>query len=414
MKNYAYITPRVLLVGYNGANNTGAEARLLVTIEDVQTILGPEVFITVPTLNEFNLRRYLKEESNLRIAPIPSIFFRTLQRLVSEHDLVLLVEGSTYMDTWTSALLWFFLWATRCAYAMGKPCLAYAVDAGDLSSFNRRLVQRVASKTDLIITRTSSAASRLKAWGVSAPTEVTTDTAFTFLTNPTDEAFLRNVWPDNSNGIVGIAAVDFYLWPVVIRLWDHKQYCYKWPYYFSHSTKRHHSTETLANVLAAEADRIIKKYDMSVALICMEELDEPLALRIKHHMDNTDRAKIFSSRQYNASQMTVLLRSLKLLVTSRFHAGVLSLATQVPQVAVGHDRRLEDFYRELGLQEFFIEYSTPKLPEVLSDRIDRLFLDTKHFREILVRGHEDYMAKSTRNRELLRAFVEKNGWEVKG
>ena len=40
---------KVLLVGYNGANNTGSEARLLSIIEDIQSILGPQVEITVPT-----------------------------------------------------------------------------------------------------------------------------------------------------------------------------------------------------------------------------------------------------------------------------------------------------------------------------------------------------------------------------
>ena len=40
---------KVLLVGYNGANNTGSEARLIAIIEDVRAVLGPEVHITVPT-----------------------------------------------------------------------------------------------------------------------------------------------------------------------------------------------------------------------------------------------------------------------------------------------------------------------------------------------------------------------------
>jgi hypothetical protein len=41
----------------------------------------------------------------LRIAPIPTIFIPAVRRLVREHDLVVLVEGSPYMDTWTPALL---------------------------------------------------------------------------------------------------------------------------------------------------------------------------------------------------------------------------------------------------------------------------------------------------------------------
>ena len=66
---------KVLLMGYNGANNTGSETRLISIIKDVRRVLGQDVIITIPTLNEKNLRRYIKEDSTLKIAPIPSIFF---------------------------------------------------------------------------------------------------------------------------------------------------------------------------------------------------------------------------------------------------------------------------------------------------------------------------------------------------
>jgi hypothetical protein len=122
----------VLLLGYNGANNTGAEALLLADLEDVRAVLGPQAVITIPCINPPNLRRYISEAPNLRIAPMPTLFFATLRRLVRENDLVMLVEGSTYMDTWTSAMLWAYLWATRCADDMDRPCLAYAVDAGEI------------------------------------------------------------------------------------------------------------------------------------------------------------------------------------------------------------------------------------------------------------------------------------------
>src|SRR5512135_2869282 len=182
---------KVLLVGYSGANNTGAEALLLADIEDMRAVFGPEVRITIPTINPANLRRYVREGPDLRIAFMPTIFFAPLRRFVKENDLVFLVEGSTYMDTWTSAILWAYLWATRCAHDMGKPCMAYAVDAGEMkSSLNRRLVRSEANKTDLIITRAQAAAERLRGWGVTAPIEVTADNAFTYLTDPADAGLL--------------------------------------------------------------------------------------------------------------------------------------------------------------------------------------------------------------------------------
>jgi polysaccharide pyruvyl transferase WcaK-like protein len=210
---------RVLLVGYNGANNTGAEALLLSDIEDVRRVLGPSARITVPSLAPQNLRRYVKENAFLRIVPVPILYFAALRRLVKEHDVVMLVEGSTYMDTWGSVLLWAFLWVTLCAARLGKRCLAYAVDAGSLSRLNRWLVRKIASLTGLIVTRNRAAALRLASFGVKAPMEVTADNAFTYRTRAEDAGWPERAWPRSRDGMVGLAVVDYSLFPVVMRPW---------------------------------------------------------------------------------------------------------------------------------------------------------------------------------------------------
>lgn len=300
---------KILLIGYNGANNTCAEALLMADIEDIRTVF-PEAIITVPTINEANLRRYITEEPNLRIVHLPTIFFFALRELVRENDLIMLVEGSTYMDTWTSALLWAFLWTTKCAHDMGKKCIAYAVDAGELSKLNQRLVRKEASKTDFIITRSQAAAQRLYSYGVTAPIQATADNAFNFNPSLADTDWLKEAWPEADSGIVGIAAVNFYMWPVIAQPWGQKENCYKWPYYYSNSPERRQAAESLADGYARLADKMIEEYGKSVALICMEQLDEPIAKMIQNRVKNPGKTRIFSSRKHNASQMTVLLRAL--------------------------------------------------------------------------------------------------------
>ena len=86
---------------------------------------------------------------------------------------------------------------------------------------------------------------------------------------------------------------------------------------------------------------------------------------------------MFSAREHDASRMTALLRGLDLLVTSRFHAAVLSLAAGVPQVAVGHDTRLDTLYRDLGLrEEWFLDLRERRDPAALfaglGARVERL------------------------------------------
>lgn len=402
------VGPRILMVGYNGANNTGAEALLLADIADVRAVLGPQARITIPSLNPANLRRYVHEDEHLRIVRLPPVFFRTARRLVREHDLVMLVEGSAYMDTWTSALLWAFLWVTRCAKVFGKPSLAYAVDAGSLKPANVRRVRREASKTGLIITRSRGAAERLRGWGVTSPIEVTADNALTFAPDPSDAGVLRHLWPDAPPRVVGMAVVDFHLWPVVIRPFGRRASCYRWPYYFRRSRACCQASRALAASYAALADQVAAEHDVGIALIAMEELDEPLATAVQERMKHEDRARVFSSRTLNASQMTWLLRSLTALQTSRYHAAVLSLAGRVPQVAVGHDLRLRTLYEELGLRErYFVE---PELLDALPARIAELLGSPGEQQKILASGSVELLGRARRNRDLLRAFLAERGW----
>jgi len=405
--------PKVLLIGYNGANNTGAEALLQADIQDFRVVFGEDAVLTVPAVKDAaNLRRYLREGPTLQIVSIPSVFFGAVRRLVREHDLVVLVEGSAYMDTWTSALLWYFLWATRCAAQEGKPCLAYAVDAGQLRPRNRRLVRRYASSTNLVVTRSEAAAERLRGWGVTAPVEWTADNAFNFEPRLRDEEW-ATLWPEDQRPAVGIAAVDFYRWPVVIRPWGRSQDRYRWPYYFSTSPERRRASTELARRYARLADRVVEEHDRSVALICMEELDEPIARAIHDEMMHEDRARVFSSREHDASRMTAVLRRLGVLVTSRYHASVLSLAAAVPQLAVGHDLRLRTLYSELGMEDRY--FLTPDQPDVfdrMTDAVDELLSGPVEVRERLRAGHDAHLAAARRNRELLRSFAGQHEWGV--
>lgn len=398
--------PNVLLVGYNGANNTGAEALLLADIEDMRAVFGPGVCITIPTINPTNLRRYLKEGPDLRIAPMNPVFFAALRRFVKESDFVFLVEGSTYMDTWTSALLWAYLWATHWADEFDKPCAAYAVDAGQIgSSFNRRLVRTQASETDLIVVRAAAAADRLREFGVKAPIQVTADNAFTFVPDPDDAGLFDRLWPEAGNRVMGLALVDFYLFPVTMRPWGPREDCYRWPYYYSLPPEERRASDELATSYASLADHLVNEHDVSVALICMEELDERIATKVHARMARADRARIFSSREHDASRMTSILRSLDFLVTARYHACVLSMAGLAPQIAVGHDLRLKSIYAELGLQENFVDARAPDRDAKLRAALDRVLADPEPVRAALRRGYEEHLAKARCNREILRDFV---------
>lgn len=402
--------PRVLLVGYNGANNTGAEARVLAAVEDLRAVLGPAAVLTVPTLNETNTRRYLHSAANVNVVQIPTVYFLAMRNLVRRHDLILLVEGSVYMDSWSPLLLWYFLWPTRLAYAYHKPCLAYAVDVGTASPANQRHIQREANKTDLIITRTHLAAETLRRRGVTAPIDVTADTAVGFPIAPGDKDLLAREWPTD-RGVVGMSMVDFYRFPAVVRPWGRRADRYRWPFYFAHSAEQRRASRVLAEGYATVADRLIEEHGRNVALICMEELDEPLARRVQASVGRADRTRVFSARDYDASQMTSLLASVELLTTARYHGSVLALAGLKPQIGFGHDLRLKTLYQELGLyDDYFVDARNSSRFERLNEVVDPLLTDPGRQIQTLQRGYQDQLTRVRRNRQLLAGFVATHGW----
>ena len=147
-----------------------------------------------------------------------------------------------------------------------------------------------------------------------------------------------------------------------------------------------------------------------MALSGMEQLDGSCARMVLRRMADADQARRVAARDHNASQMTVLLRGLDRLVTSRYHACVLSLAAQVPQVAVGHDLRLKTIYGELGLLDrYFFDPSDPDLSQLLADRVEELLARPAPVRDLLRRGYVGHTAQAKRHCELLRRFVQARG-----
>jgi polysaccharide pyruvyl transferase WcaK-like protein len=323
--------------------------------------------------------------------------FRIFQ-LVARHDITFLVEGSTFQQNWSSALLYFFLWGAWCARVSGKRCVAYAVDAGQLSRFNRFLTRHVCARIDLLITRTEGARQRLVNVGVCRPIIANTDTAFTFLLDDAAQAKAAASSPKQA----GIAPIEFHHWPVRVRPFGKKEDCFKWPYSFTWSEERRRKSQAVVNAFAALVTECVEVHDLDVVLIAMEELDVAICERILGSVDARLRPRIRTaySTDLTPYDMVPLLRNLDYLVTSRYHACVLSMAAGVPQMAVSHDDRLDSIYRELGVRdELLLDYRDRELESKLRTTFGKLIDRGSEIRDTLRHAHESYyLPKCRQNR----------------
>jgi len=106
--------------------------------------------------------------------------------------------------------------------------------------------------------------------------------------------------------------------------------------------------------------------------------------------------------------MASILRSLDLLITSRYHAGVLSLPNQVPQTGIGHDLRIQDYYNDLEMPELFIDHEDPDINQRLTNNVETLFNQNNSIKAKLRKGYDEYRKSEKKNVQLFRAFLEAN------
>lgn len=93
---------KLLIVGYNGARNTGADARVVAAVKQIKDLFGADnVHMTVLTLSEKALEGYFDEDVEVR--EISSIFLKDLYKACSSHHAAVLCEGSTLKSTFAGA-----------------------------------------------------------------------------------------------------------------------------------------------------------------------------------------------------------------------------------------------------------------------------------------------------------------------
>lgn len=360
---------KILLVGYNGARNTGADARVVALTQQLEQVFGADqAELTVMTLNTGNVGGYFSER--IHLYKFTTIFFFPLLRAASEAHVAVLCEGSTLTRTFADALCVFYCQAAGIMRRQGKPCIAYGSDVGRVDGWLARLSHDMMSDTYFMV-RTEASLRNLKSLGLSG--HVGTDTAWTFQATEGEAWAHRQLLSDGWDGakpLLGVAVINPFCWPVRPSLWrwlksavtgDHTQQ-YDKMYFFSTSEERSQKYQHYLKEMAAAVNRYQQEHDAFVVVLGMEKLDTEACRAIEKKLCGSHA--LYTSLNCNVYQMTGLLRQLSVLVTSRYHAAVLSMEARFPIVAVSFDGRLDGVIREAELDGDYLHHvDDPQLGE---------------------------------------------------
>lgn len=350
---------RILLVGYNGARNTGSDVRVVSIARQLKKLFGEEnLHITVMTMDESTMEGYFDED--VELLTFSSLFPLPLFRACSSHHAAILCEGSTLKSTFANALTLFLCEAAGVMAGQHKPCIAYGSEVGKMDPFLKRAAARLCKDT-YFITRTQGSLTALRKLGLNG--HAGTDAAWFYdkaISSREAEDLLRQQGWDGSKPLLGIAVIDPFCWPVRASLYrwikglvshDLSGQYDKW-YFFSDSAKRRRDFKRYIDEISKGVNEYIRDNDSFPVLIGMERLDEKACRLLQSRL--TVPSAMFLSGDTSADVMTGILRSLSALVTSRYHASVLSMEKGCPIVAVSMDERLDGILKELRLNESYL------------------------------------------------------------
>jgi len=366
---------RLLFAGYNGTRNMGSDARVEEMLRQIRHILGADnVAFSVMSQNFKFSQGYFGGAAQVHL---PDIFPPFLAEEVPKHHGVVACEGSMFKSKFANALTTMMIGSLGIAAAQNKLSVGYGAEAGHMDALIARMCGRYCQNS-LIITRNEESRSLLRDLGV--PTELGTDTAWTFEPHPAGygQKSLRQLGWDGKAPVLVVCPINPFEWPVkasVAKLALHtiagayKESHYRGPY-FHHSgpeadrAYRHYWT-SIAN--AVEAFR--QKRNVFAILVATERLDVRPARLIAEKLGG---APVLTADEYNIYELVSILRCCHMMASSRYHGIVTSMPGLVPSAGITMDERIHNLMRDRGHPHLLMNVEDPDLEPRLLKALETL------------------------------------------
>jgi len=366
---------KLLFAGYNGTRNTGSDVRVEEMLRQIRHILGPDrVAFTVMSQNFEFSRDYFKGTAQVHL---PDIFPPFLSREVPRHHGVVACEGSMFKSKFANALTTMMIGTLGIAAAQNKLSVGYGGEAGHMDPVLVKMCSRYC-RNSLVITRNEESRTVLRELGV--PTELGTDTAWTFEPRPPEygQSVLRQVGWDGRTPVLVVCPINPFEWPVKASIGKlalhkmvgaYKKTHYRGPYFHNSGPAADRAYEHYLSSIANAVDAFRKKRNVFVILVATERLDARPANRISEQLGGIP---VLTSDQYNMYELVSILRSCHMMASSRYHGIVTSMPGLVPSAGITMDERIRNIMRERGHEDLLMNVDDPDLEPTLLAALEKL------------------------------------------
>ncbi len=375
---------KLLFAGYNGTRNTGSDVRVEEMLRQVRHVLGAEnCELSVMTQNFDFSRGHFEDTRQVRL---PDIFPPFLRREVPQHHGVVACEGSMFKSKFANALTTMMIGSLGLAAAQNKLSVGYGAEAGYMDPLVKRMCARYCRES-LVITRNEESRTLLRELGV--PTELGTDTAWTFEPLPIEygRKVLQQAGWDGTTPVLVICPINPFEWPVRASVGKYMLHGLTGAYKESHyrSVYFHNSgaaaDKALTHYLTAIANAVSafrQQHNVFVVLAATERLDARPARRISEMLGGVP---LFSSDDYSMFQLVSILRACHMMVSSRYHGIVTSMPAMVVSAGITMDERIRNLMYERGHQDLLLTVDDPGLEGKLLVILEKLRTENERIAE---------------------------------
>jgi polysaccharide pyruvyl transferase WcaK-like protein len=375
---------RLLFAGYNGTRNTGSDVRVEEMLRQVRRVLGEaNLDLGVMTQNFDFTRGYFGDARQVKL---PDVFPPFLFREVRRYHGVLACEGSMFKSKFANALTAMMIGSLGIAAATNGLSIGYGAEAGHMDAMLEWMTARYCSHS-LVITRNEESRTRLAELKV--PTELGTDTAWTFEPHGPDYArkALADAGWDGRQPLLVLCPIHPFIWPVkasvgkylaakISGVYADSQY--RTIYFFRSGREVDAAFDRYIGAIARPARLFAQQYGAFPVCVAMERLDTGACRRLAERLGG---APVFSSQDYDMFQLVSIIRQGAWMVSSRYHAIVTSMPALVPSAGITMDERIRNLMRERGQDHLSLEVDDPDLEEKLVCALESLRQETDSVRD---------------------------------
>src|SRR5947209_9760389 len=379
---------KLLFAGYNGTRNMGSDVRVNEMLRQIRHILGAErVEFSVMSQNFEFSRGYFE---NTHKVHLPDIFPPFLADEVPKHHGVVACEGSMFKSKFANALTTMMIGALGIAAAQNKLSVGYGAEAGHMDPLIAKMCSRYCQNS-LVITRNEQSRTILRELGV--PTELGTDTAWTFEPHPAEfgQKALREIGWDGRTPVLVVCPINPFEWPVrasVTKLALHgltgayNDSHYRSVYFHNAGPEADRALEHYLSAIANAVRAFRQQQHLFVILVATERLDARPARRISEKLGGVP---VLTSDDYNMYELVSMLRACHIMVSSRYHGIVTSMPALVPSAGITMDERIRNLMRERGHQDLLMNVDDPDLEPKLVAALEKLATDGERIADGIAR-----------------------------